>query len=78
MMWIGLYLLIGLVLALIAIVLVGIHYKSFLNFAIEEELSEGTIRAFREKPVFTIMVLIIVCAFLWPYITYASLRGEKS
>lgn len=78
MMWIGLYLLIGLVLALIVIVLVGIHYKSFLNFAIEEELSKGTIRAFREEPVVTVMILIIVSAFFWPYLTYASLTGEKS
>lgn len=75
MIWVGLYLLIGLVLSLIVILYIGIRYKSFLNFAIEKQLSEDTLFLLRENPTTMVTVISLLIIFLWPYIAYNSLRG---
>lgn len=74
MIWVGLYLLIGLVLSLIVILYIGIRYKSFLNFAIEKQLSEDTLFLLREIPTTMVIVITLVIILLWPYIAYNSLR----
>lgn len=74
MIWVGLYLLIGLVLSLIVILYIGIRYKSFLNFAIEKQLSEDTLFLLKEIPTTMVIVVTLVIILLWPYIAYNSLR----
>jgi uncharacterized membrane protein len=74
MIWVGLYLLIGLALSLIVILYIGIRYKSFLNFAIEKQLSEDTLFLLREIPTTMVIVVTLVIILLWPYIAYNSLR----
>ena len=74
MIWVGLYLLIGLVLSLIVILYIGIRYKSFLNFAIEKQLSEDTLFLLKENPTTMVTVITLLIILLWPYIAYNSLR----